>query len=162
MPPPAATTKCSRFGQMLKAPVIAAVRAAAYRISDDASLSRLSPSTIATSRRGRCIRSRIAALASSSVGATIAPSTKAIAHGIAGIVACATTATIPVVAQTRPIAKYQMRPALSRITSVGAEIASQYNSGGRKMTSTRLGSRVSGGKPGMKPMTSPPSTSVIG
>ena len=43
-----------------------------------------------------------------------------------------------------------------------AKKAAEYSSGGRKITSTSSGSSSTSGSPGMKPSTSPPTTSTIG
>ena len=71
------------------------------------------------------MRSSTAAEASSSVGATIAPSTKAIGQVSAEMQAWAMAATVRVVARTSPMAMSQICPEFARITSVGAVIASQ-------------------------------------
>ena len=64
---------------------------------------RLSPSITVTIRRGTPRRRAIVVAASGSVGATIAPSANAIAHGSPSITAWATTATTTIVTATSPI-----------------------------------------------------------
>ena len=68
---------------------------------------RLSPSMIETMRRGAPRRDAISVAASASVGETTAPSVNATAHG-RPIQAWATTATVPIVAATRPKARNAM------------------------------------------------------
>jgi hypothetical protein len=67
-------------------------------------LTRLSPSTIVTIRRGTPRRRAIAVAARGSVGATTAPSTNEAAQ-LRSVTACATSATASIVATTRPIAR---------------------------------------------------------
>ena len=68
------------------------------------SLIRLSPSTTETIWRGTAIRRMIVVAATGSVGATMAPSVKAAAHGISGTSALITTATAHIVISTSPTA----------------------------------------------------------
>ena len=68
------------------------------------SLIRLSPSTTETIRRGTAIRRMIVVAAIGSVGATMAPSVNAAAHGISGTSALITTATAHIVTSTSPTA----------------------------------------------------------
>ena len=74
-----------------------------------ASLKRLSPSRTLTIRRGAPTRRMIAVAAAGSVGETIAPSAKDIAHG-RPISSCAITATTAAVASTSPIADSEIDP----------------------------------------------------
>ncbi len=83
-PPATPATNCSAAIPGLNAPVTTTATAVVYRISDEASLSRLSPSTTAIRWRGMRMRSSTGAEASSSVGATTAPSTNAIGHASPG------------------------------------------------------------------------------
>ena len=80
---------------------MAAATAVRYSTSAVPSLTRLSPSRIVTTRRGRPIRWAVAETATGSVGETITPRTKAIGHG-SPITACPTTATVTVVSSTSP------------------------------------------------------------
>ena len=64
------------------------------------SLIRLSPSTTVTSPRGTAIRRMIAVAATGSVGATMAPSVNAAAHGMSGTSALIATATAHIVSST--------------------------------------------------------------
>lgn len=75
-----------------------------YSSRPDASLTRLSPSSTATSRAGSGWRCRIAFAATASGGDTIAPSVKQAAHGSAGFTACTANATATVVNTTAPSA----------------------------------------------------------
>ena len=78
-----------------------------------ASLKRLSPSRTLTIRRGAPTRRMIAVAAAGSVGDTIAPSAKDIAHG-SPISSWPMTATTAVVARTRPMAESEMTRASVR------------------------------------------------
>jgi hypothetical protein len=123
--PPVAITMWISEPRRLKTPVTAAATAAAYSTSESASFTKLSPSMIAIKCRGIRKRSSTGAEASSSVGATIAPSTKATGHDMPGTTACNATATMTVVASTSPIASIPIWPGFASITSVGAVTASQ-------------------------------------
>ncbi len=68
------------------------------------SFTRLSPSISDTIRRGAPSRPAISVAASASVGETTAPSVNATGHE-RPIHSCATTATTPIVAATRPNAR---------------------------------------------------------
>ena len=126
------------------------------------SLIRLSPSITETIRRGTASRRATVVAATGSVGATIAPSANAAAHGRSSISACATTATVHIVASTSPIASIEIAR-ISRLRSCRfAKNAAEYSSGGRKITSTSSGSSSTSGRPGTKPSTRPPATSTIG
>jgi len=65
-------------------------------------------------RRGTASRRAIVVAATGSVGATIAPSAKAAAHGRPSTTSCATTATATVVASTSPTAASEMPRRLAR------------------------------------------------
>ena len=71
-------------------------------------MTRLSPPTIAVSRRGTRSFERIDCTATVSVGETMAPRTKHAGQGTSGINACATTPTTRIVAATRPIASIRI------------------------------------------------------
>ena len=86
-------------------PLTAATTAKRYATSAVPSLTRLSPSTMFTIRRGTPRRCMIAVAAIGSVGETTAPSTKAAAQGRPGTIACATTATTTIVSRTSPTAR---------------------------------------------------------
>ena len=73
-----------------------------YAVSAVASLTRLSPSRIASSRRGTASGRRMAMAEIASGGATMAPSAKAAASGRPGMTATPTNATTAVVNSTRP------------------------------------------------------------
>ena len=83
-------------------PVIAAAIAKRYATRAVASLTRLSPSRIVTTRRGTPSRWKIVVAATASGGATMAPSANAAAQPRPGISAWATTATMIVVVRTSP------------------------------------------------------------
>ena len=89
--------------QIENVPATAAVTATRYRTSAVPSLTRLSPSTIETVRRGTPSRRMIAVAAIGSVGETTAPRTKAAVHDMSSTRACATTATATIVVSTSPI-----------------------------------------------------------
>src|SRR4051794_39044891 len=114
-----------------------------------------------TSRRGAPTRRMTAVAAAGSVGETIAPRTNAIAHGRSST-SWAITATMPVVARTRPIALSAMTRASWRRVRRSAKTAEAYNNGGRKTRRTRSGSSRTSGMPGTRPSASPPRTSGIG
>ena len=63
---------------------------------------------IETIRRGTASRRAIAVAATGSVGATIAPSANAAAHGSPSTSSCATTATVHIVASTSPTASSEI------------------------------------------------------
>ena len=102
--PPATLTRKSPVASKNTKLAPTAASAVLYATSAVPSLSRLSPSISDTIRRGTCRRRRISAGASASVGATIAPSTNATAHGMPGTSSCATTATTHIVTSTSPTA----------------------------------------------------------
>src|SRR3954462_1609022 len=74
-----------------------------YSTSADASLMSASPSIVLTSRRGTSKRRRIWVAATGSVGATIAPSANATAHGRSSTSAWIATATAVAVATTSTV-----------------------------------------------------------
>src|SRR5207244_4285955 len=79
--PPAPTSTMERpTWSSENAPTATAATAARYVITAVASFSRPSPSSSVSRRRGKPSRSRTARAAAMSVGATIAPRTKAAAH----------------------------------------------------------------------------------
>ena len=98
------STNESPASQSVNVPVTTATTAKRYATSAVPSLTRLSPSTIETTRRGTPSRRMIAVAAIGSVGETIAPSTNAADQGSSGTIACATTATATMVSSTSPTA----------------------------------------------------------
>src|SRR5579872_211782 len=133
----------------VNAPPTTAETAIAYNTSEVASLTRLSPSIVATTCRGIRSRSTMGANATSSVDETAAPSTKHAAQPSAGTSACATAATATVVMMTKPTASWKIHQAPVTNSLVGAVKLSQYKSGGRKTTKTRSGGSVNVGASGM-------------
>jgi len=114
-----------------------------------------------TIRRGAPTRRMIAVAAAGSVGETIAPSAKAIAHG-RSISAWASHATATVVTRTNPMALSEITRASPRSARRSKKNAEEYNNGGRKTSSTRSGSSWMSGIPGINPNNNPPITSGIG
>ena len=114
-----------------------------------------------TTRRGTPNRRMICAGATASVGETTAPSTNATPHD-SPMSSCATTATRPVVTNTRPTASQPMSRTLAFSSRGLAKNAAPYSSGGRKISRTRSGVSVTSPTPGTNPSASPPSTSAIG
>lgn len=107
-------------------------------------------------------RPAIAVAATGSVGDTMAPRRKATGQDIPSMNVWATTATATHVASTSPIASMPIGRMFWRRSRSDAKNAAEYSSGGRKMSSTRSGSRVTSGSPGMSPIPSPPMTRKIG
>ena len=121
-----------------------------------------SPSIMLTSRRGMSRRRRICVAATGSVGATIAPSANATAHGRSSTSAWAATATATAVSTTSTVELMTIERASARSARRLAKNAAEYSSGGRNTTRTRSGSRRTSGMPGTNPRPSPPTTSRIG
>ena len=113
MPPVTTSTKSTPACQSENVPLTAATTATRKATSAVASLTRLSPSTITTSRRGTPSRFEIAVAAIGSVGETTAPSTKAAAQS-SPIASWATTATTTIVIRTRPTASRPIGRAFAR------------------------------------------------
>ena len=86
-----------------------------------ASLTRLSPSRIVTTRGGTPSRRKIAVAATASGGATMAPSAKATAGSRNGMMARATSPTTSVVNSTRPTASSAIGRALALKSRIGVE-----------------------------------------
>jgi len=105
MPPTTLTTKRHEACQSENVPVITAVTAKPYATSAVASLIRLSPSMIATSRRGTPSLEAMAVAATASVGATIAPITKHVGQERPEIPSWQAAATVTIVTSTRPMAR---------------------------------------------------------
>ena len=108
MPPAATTTKRPLAAPSENVPVATAASANLYATRPVASLTRLSPSMMVTTRRGTLSRWVTAVAATASGGDTIAPSTNATSQLIPGITACAAQATAVVVATTRPMASCEI------------------------------------------------------
>ncbi len=147
---------------MLNAPVTAAATAVRYSTSADASLMRLSPSRITTTRRGTGSRETMAAAATASGGETIAPNATATAQGIPGRSAWIATATAPVVARTNPTASSPMGRRFDLNSRSDVKNAAAQRMGGRKTKKTRSGSSSGILIPGTKPIASPAMTCRIG
>jgi hypothetical protein len=126
-----------------------------------ASLTRLSPSRIVTMRRGTPRRWATAVAAMASVGETIAPRTKAAAHGIP-VTVWTTAPTTKVVISTSPTASSEIALMLARKSRHEVKIAETYKSGGKNNKNTSSGSSITGGSPGTNPSADPPRTSRIG
>src|SRR5262245_31163589 len=107
-------------------------------------------------------RRRISVAATGSVGATMAPSANATAHGRPSTRACTATATAVAVTATSTVEVSVMVRASARSSRRLAKNAAEYSSGGRNTTSTRSGSRRTSGTPGTNPRPRPPTTSRIG
>jgi hypothetical protein len=121
IPPPAATTISPATSSADSAcPTMAAV-ATRNRTSAVASLIRLSPSRIATVRRGSPIRRATAVAATASGGATTAPSAKVAASGTSGSSMCSPYPTQTVVKMTSPIASSRIGRRLNR--NAGTEVS---------------------------------------
>ena len=103
----------------------------------------------------------ISAGATASVGETIAPSTNDSAQP-SPTTSWATTATAAIVTSTSGIESTAIARAFWRSSRTEVKNAAPYRSGGRKIRSTMSGSSSTFGTPGRKPITVPPSTSVIG
>src|SRR5215208_7026512 len=100
-----------------------------------ASLTRLSPSRIVTLRRGTPRRWATVVAAMASVGETIAPRTKAAAHG-RGVTAWTTAATTKVVISTSPTASSVIALTFARKSRHEVKIAETYSKGGKNNKKT--------------------------
>ena len=161
MPPAATATNCpATDGAEPALPPTAAI-AILYAVSAVPSLTSDSPSRIVFERPLTPSRSSTAAADTGSVGPSTAPSTNAAAHGMPST-ALATAATAQMVAITRPTASSVIGAQLARSSCAETAIAAAYSSGGRKTKKTTSGSSSGEGRPGTRPITSPPSTSATG
>jgi hypothetical protein len=104
----------------------------------------------------------MAVVTSASVGATIAPSTKADAQGSAGATVWATTATTTVVTRTSTTASSRIDRAFRRTSRIEVVVDVQKSSGGTKSTSTSSGANVRPWKIGSADSRSPHITCAIG
>ena len=91
----------------------------------------------------------------------MAPRTKDSAHP-RPTTSWATTATAAIVTNTSGIASAAIALTFRRSSRTDVKKAAPYSSGGRKISSTMSGSSSTEGTPGRKPITAPPSTSVMG
>src|SRR3954453_13941805 len=108
MPPTAEVTNDTEASPNDTSPAMVAPTAKRYSTSEEASLSRLSPSSTTTRRFGRRQFLSPDAAATASGGATMAPSVTAAAQGRSGTSSLAVTATITVVNSTAPTASSRM------------------------------------------------------
>ncbi len=146
----------------MNCPVPTATNANRKMMSDEASLRRLSPSSMVDVDRGILTNLVMAPVLTASGGATIPPNRNPNAIVNPGMKWLATTATdIAVKNTTRnaklPMMRHHFRISLNEI----AQLASN-RSGGRKIKKIRSGLMRTTGKPGMKLMRSPATTSKIG
>lgn len=114
MPPAASSTKLPAASTQLNVPVMAAATAKRNNTIPVASLTRLSPSSSTTIRRGSRSPASTALAATASGGDTMAPSAKHAAQGKPGTTRCATTPTTSVVNATAPTASCTMIRRLAR------------------------------------------------
>src|SRR3712207_945078 len=129
-PPPPTRRKLNPASQNTKVPPTAPT-ATLKATRPVPSLTRLSPPTTVPTRPGTPSLLNIASAATGSVGARIAPRTKAAAHG-SPITACATTAIAQVVARTRPTASSTIGLRWARRSRGEEEKAAEFNSGGEE------------------------------
>src|SRR5215204_2935059 len=102
-PPPPTSRKLRPASHTENAPLTTAATATLKATRPVPSLARLSPLTTVPTRSGTPNLPKMASAATGSVGARMAPSTKAAAHG-RPIRVCAIIATAPIVASTSPTA----------------------------------------------------------
>ena len=102
-PMPTTHTKSPTAWPSTNVPLVTAATETPKAVSAVASLMRLSPSRMATSRWGTASGRSTATAEIASGGATIAPRAKAAASGMPGMIALPTNATTAVVNTTRPI-----------------------------------------------------------
>ncbi len=121
IPPRPTTTNDTPAATIEKAPVTATAIATRYAMRADASLIRLSPSRIVTTRDGTPSRRKTAVAATASGGATIAPSVNAGAPASSGMSHETTTPTTTVVNSTSPIASRPIGRALALRSRIGVE-----------------------------------------
>src|ERR1700756_3693997 len=119
-----------------------AARAKRNTIKLDASLIRLSPSSMAVILLGTfsCCNTLVAAIASG--GEIIAPSRKPRGKEKPGITACAVKATAVAVNITKPNASIKMGRRNFQKSFQEVFQAAAYNKGGRKIINTRSGCKV--------------------
>ncbi len=161
------TTKLTAASPRSSVPAPAAVPTAAmtasrYTVRAVASFTRLSPSKMITSRRGRFRRRAIDVAAIASGGETMAPSASAIGQPSSGTRAIATTATAIVVVITSPTASRRIGRMLRHRSRTERKNAPEKRIGGRKTVSTVSGSSSTFGTAGMSPIPRPATTIRIG
>jgi hypothetical protein len=131
-------------------------------IKPEASLIRLSPSTIVETREGIASREVTALTATASVGEITAPSANAAASGRSGTSQCIKYPTTSTVRKTSPKASSSTgRITLSR-SRLGISQPSAKSSGGMKRRKKMSGSIESERKPGRYDRHTPPATSKTG
>lgn len=127
-----------------------------------ASFTRLSPSKMITSRRGRPSRRAIDVAAMASGGETMAPSAMAAGQPSCGARAIATAATARVVVKTRPTARRLIGRTLRHSSRGPREYEAENRIGGRKRASTTSGASSKRPRNGSTPRPSPATTIRIG
>ncbi|BAP29954.1 uncharacterized protein CHSO_0917 [Chryseobacterium sp. StRB126] len=131
-------------------------------ISEEASLNRLSPSKTVDKFLGTFTNFKIAPALTASGGETIPPSTKPNANENPGIYELATKATDIAVRKTTIKAKLVMIRLNFQISFHETAKAASYNNGGKKMIKISSGSIFKGGKPGIKLISRPAITNIMG
>lgn len=139
-PPAAATTKSRVARPPLTASPMVAATATRRAVRAVASLSRLSPSRMVTTRRGSPTLRATAVADTASGGATTAPRARQAASGSEGTTRCRTSPTAAVVNSTSPKASSAMGRALARSATSEDCRAALCSSRGRTTTSTSSGS----------------------
>ena len=127
-----------------------------------ASLTRLSPSRMSTTRCGKPTRLAIDVAAIASVVDTTAPSTNPNCQVKPGMTQRAVRAMPMTVATTRPIASMEMLTRLKRNSRHEVSHAAEYNNGGRTTRKMKSGFSVTLGTRGKKLSSNPASTSTMG
>jgi hypothetical protein len=122
---------------------------------------RLSPPTTVPTRPDTPSLRKTASAVTGSVGARIAPRTKAAAQG-RPIRKCATIAIAAVVHRTSPTARSRIGLRWARNSSGEEKKAAALKSGGRKMIKITSGAISISGNPGTNPMPRPPRTRKMG
>ena len=162
MPPPAASNVSQAIWPGPIEPPAAAARPRRNSTRAVASLIRLSPSRMVTSRFGSPIRRATAVAETASGGATTAPRAKQIENGTSGSSACTTNPTANAVNSTSPIASSRIGRRLNRNAGTDVSSAATNSSGGRMPIRTNSASRWMVGKPGTTDRPSPAMTRTIG
>jgi hypothetical protein len=131
-------------------------------VSAVASFTRLSPSKMSTSRRGRFSRRAIDVAAMASGGETMAPSAMAAGQPSCGAIAITTPATASVVVKTRPTARRLIGRTLRHSSRGDRKYDAEKRIGGRKTASTISGSNSTTGRIGRRPRPRPATTIRMG
>ena len=142
-------------------PAAAAASATRRSVSPVPSLTRLSPSRIVTTRRGRETRRAMLATATASVGDRMAPRAKAMARGKPGTNAVATAPTTTEETTTSPTARAKIGRRNRRKSTYDPESASPKTRGARMSRNTSPASSGADGPKGRRPMTTPATTTGI-